>query len=321
MNPDPWLAATLGLPPRFSAGGAVTAVALRVPLVLGTPSGAARSPSEAAGARAGATPAEVAAILQALLPEAALRERPGRLPILATTSGLTAPGVPVLARSAPADGPDGPYRARDGAIERERAGIWEPFDRDLPVQGPDRTLLLFTPEARWLVSGDRIVVEDPFCRVRTPLVHRRAEALLVRRLRFAPEILEGFDEAGPAEPTGELEVARHATLLPAASWESPEGLFAVREGVERVRREGSRLELVLVTGDRAAFEIEERAGGWRAVRREGEYPALEAWVAADGELVRYGWRLDPRLDPLDAGVRARIAFDLTSDLIRLGEAR
>jgi len=140
----------------------------------------------------------------------------------------------------------------------------------------------------------------------------------VRRLRFAREIV------GRAEPgTGRqgppvLEVLRHAVLLEGAPWNDPVAVLGAREGVERVERTGSRLVLELVTGDRPVFEVEETAGDrWRVRLLEGAFPAGAAWVERDGEHIRYGWNPAPDLDPLDPGVRARLAFDLLSDLIRL----
>ena len=313
--PDSSLLAALGLPPRPAPGQAARAVALRVPVVLGGRTGAPRSPGETAAARDGATPAEAAALLAALLPGASVRDAGSGMPRVEASSGVTGPGIPVLAVPTPVDGPDGPYRSAPSGVERERGGVWERFDTGLPENGPG--LLLFTPEARWVIAGGRAVVEDPFSTVTAALPRHRAEALLVRRLRFAPGILErtGPEAEAPAPPA--LEVARHAALLEGAPWDDPARLLGAREGVERVEGTGSRLVLELVTGDRAVFEIEATGGCWRARLVEGAFPAAAAWAERDGKRIRYGWRPAPDLDPLDPATRARLAFDLLSDLIRL----
>ena len=290
-------------------------MALRLPVVLGPGAPEGRTPAEAAAGGAGAGPAEVLAALAALLPGAEPVPRPSGLPLVRLRGALTGPGVPVLAGTSPADGPDGPYRADGDGVARERGGAWFPHDAGVDVEAPG--LLLFTPEARWRLGGGRAVVEDPFCQVEAPLPPGRAEALLVRRLRFDPAILR-WAGAGAGPVASWLEVCRRTDLLEGAPWDDPARLLGVREGVERAAFAGGRLTLSLVTGARPVFEFESGpAGGWTLRLVAGDFPASAVRLAVDGPVLRYAWRLDGGLDPLDPGVRARLAFDLLSDLVRL----
>ena len=57
--------------------------------------------------------------------------------------------------------------------------------------------------------------------------------------------------------------------------------------------------------------------GWQAQVTAGSFPATGMQLELEGELVRYSWTVVPNLDPLDDGVRSRLAFDMASDLVRL----
>ncbi len=306
----------LGLPPRPTSAQVAAAVAFRLPVELGG-RGGGRSPGELAAAGGPGAPEEILALLRLLFPEGEV-DRSGPLPRLRTRGGVVGPGLPVPVTGEPAAGPDGWYRLLERNVLRESAGRERGYAEGL---AGTRALLLFTPEARWLLGGGSVVVEDVFSRVEAPLRRAWAEGFLLRRLRLGEGLLRHpvlGEQASPVAPR--ITVWRALELLAGAPWHDPERVLRVREGVEAVHRRGDRLELTLETGGRLLLRVEEAPHGWRAELVEGEYPVQAVELTAHGHTLRSTWTVRPDLDLLETGLRARLAFDLTSDLVRLAGA-
>ncbi len=305
----------LGLPPRPTAAQVIQAVAGRVPVRLGGPRGR-RSPDEVVAAGEGGTPEEVLELLARLLPEGTA-DRRGVLPRLRLREGVVGPGLPVVVTPRGAEGPDGWYRLAGNRVLRETAGRERPYAPEVPGSC---ALMVFTSGGRWILGGGRVVVEDPFCRAEAPLTRSWAESFLVRRRRLAAGLLRhpALREAG-SRARGTITAWRAHELLPPAVTSDPEMVLRAREGVRSVRRRGELLEVELETRGKIRLRTEETPGGWRAELEEGSFPIEVLELASEGETVRYSWSPSAGLDLLDTGVRARLAFDLTSDLVRLGQ--
>ncbi len=308
------LASSLGLPPRPTAGQVVARAAQAIPVRLGTAPPRPRPPLEVVEAEMGATPDELAVLLLELLPGAE-PEDSGGLPVIRLRDRLTGPAVPVLASSSGEQGPDGWYRATTEGIEREAAGRTLPHDHELLTI--ERGLVVLTEGARWLIMDGRVVLEDPFCRVEAPFGRREADAFLARRRRLSPGLVNELPEpeAGVASPT--ISVYRPITLLEPGSWADAEKVLGAREGVTRARVRGDRIILDLETGSSVELELRRTAAGWQTQVVSGSFPATGMRLELEGDLVRYTWAVAPNLDPLDDGVRSRLAFDMASDLVRL----
>jgi hypothetical protein len=225
--------------------------------------------------------------------------------------------LPVVVTSRGAEGPDGWYRLAGDCVLRETAGREKPYAPEVPGSC---ALMLFTSGGRWILGGGRVVVEDPFCRGEASLTRSWAEGFLVRRRRLAAELLRhpALREEG-SRARGTITAWRAHELLPPAVTSDPEMVLRAREGVRSVRRRGELLEVELETRGKIRLRTEETPGGWRAELEEGSFPIEVLELASEGETVRYSWSPSAGLDLLDTGVRARLAFDLTSDLVRLGQ--
>ncbi len=240
----------------------------------------------------------------------------GSWPHLVMDGSVLAPAVPVVVRSEPAAGPDGVYRLDGDVVLREAVGAEEPF-LDLrppasPAAGAVPDLVWFGAGERYVVRGPALVIEDLFCRVEAPVDRGFLEELVVRSGRHPAALIDGLPAAG-APPAARITVRRHLELI-GGDWRDPALVLAVREGVRRGRRRGDRVELELETGDRAEWRVTETSAGWRAGLIAGEHPWLAAGCEAEGGVLSFSVRPTPALDPRRPGVRARLAFDLVSDL-------
>jgi len=239
-------------------------------------------------------------------------------PYAAGEGWLAAPAVPVVATAKTQDAVDGSYRLSEAGVHRETAGVESLL---LSTAEPGRPgspwpfdLLWFSPAARWLLRGGVVEVEDPFCRVTAALTQDRLDALLVRGQRVDAAVLEGLDPE-PRERAATLEIRRHVELA-GDRWRHPARVLGRRQGVRRVDREGEGLRLRLEGGDEVAASLSESEAGWSAELASG-LPWTRAELVAEGSAVVYRVTVAPGLDPLDAGVRTRLAFDLLSDLLGL----
>ena len=241
----------------------------------------------------------------------------GAWPFVEGEGWLLTPGAPVVVREAPADGADGVYRVAGRQVLREAAGLEEPLLEMVPPSPqegpPPPDLLWFGERERYLLRRGVLSIEDLFCRVVAPADSARIENLLVRTHRLGEAILDGL-ELGPGEVPVEVMVRRPVDLVLAA-WRDPERQLLRREGVRTVDRRGEILTVTLEDGSEAAATVEETEAGWRVDFAAGGFPWMAAEARLEGEAVVYRAFPGPGLDPIDPGVRSRIAFDLMTDLL------
>lgn len=239
-------------------------------------------------------------------------------PYVAGEGWLAAPAVPVVASTEAQDAVDGCYRLSALGVQREAAGeerlLLSTTAAPSSPEPQPFDLLWFSPAARWLLRGGVIEAEDPFCRVRATLGRERLETLLVRAQRIDGAVLEGLQLAAGGAPAT-LEIRRDLALS-RDRWRDPQRVLGCREGVQRVEREGEGLLLRLEGGGEVRGKVSEDDAGWGATFGPG-LPWTHAEMSAGEEHVVYRVTLTPDLDPLDPGVRTRLAFDLLSDLLEL----
>ncbi len=243
-----------------------------------------------------------------------------RWPYAITSGCVVGPGLPVAACPEPEEGPDGVYTLRNEAVFREAVGTEGPF---LGLDGvahrsgsasPD--LLWFGLTERFVLRGGELEIEDLFSRVTSPVDASALEEMLVRRGRFPEALVSGLPVGrSPAQPA--VEVRRVLDLVP-ASWQDPAVLLSRREGVASGHREGATVALDLEDGGHVELVVDETGTGWSAELRTGTLPWRTITAEASDGVLRYRAVPAPGLNPLDPGVRTRIAFDLLSDLVLLG---
>jgi len=259
---------------------------------------------------------------------------------------LLAPGVPVCVGRDETQGPDGVYWIEEIpsprhpaqlALIREAGGASSVLltlgDGPQKQAAPD--LVWFGDGERFLLSGGRLEVEDLFARLVMPASAALLERLLVRQLRVDPKVLDGLTLRDPETsqaPT--IEVRRSLRLVGGAPWRDPIAVIRTRAGVKGVEilepfepdaAAGGETGLVrLIHEDERSIELRlTRIGeSWRANLHSGDWPITSLEMAEDagrGDLV-YRLALDPRVDPMAPGLRGRLAFDLTADLIAMERA-
>ncbi|NOZ93288.1 MAG: hypothetical protein GXP47_00940, partial [Acidobacteria bacterium] len=242
----------------------------------------------------------------------------GGLPWVRAGGRIVACGLPVAVGAAEVQGPDGVYQLCESSVRREAAGrTAEALRLDAGPRdgaGPGFDLLWFGPTERHLVAGGRVEIEDLFARVVAPAGRRWLEKALVRRRRIGAGVLDGLGLT-PWRGAATIEVRRPQELT-GGGWDDPVRVVAVRETVEGVEGEDRRLMLRLQGGGRAEGSVSAISGGWEA-RFEGEGLAWRRlWCRLEEGAVVYG--AEPTADPREPAVRTRWAFDLMSDLLKLG---
>ncbi len=245
----------------------------------------------------------------------------GGLSALESSGQLLAPGLPIPVASEPRQGPEADYWREGDAVWRSVAGRSErvlSLGAAAAAPGPAIDLLWFGDGERCVLAGGNLTIDDRFSRLRVAADPARLERELTRRLRVDPAAISGLPTRSSSSGPARIEVRRAAGLLPKGIWDDPAAVLAAREGVERADLEGERLRLRLVGGEAVELVVTPRPGGWRAERRCGDWPYLTMELVAEVADVTYAVDLDPRIDPLQPGVRTRLAFDLGSDLVMLG---
>jgi hypothetical protein len=244
----------------------------------------------------------------------------GEWPVAERAGLLLAPALPLPLPLAPADGPDAAYRRDEARIWRESAGAEtllltaEPTE---PAPGEPFELLWFGDAERYLLRGGRLTIDDLFCELRVLPSRAKLEHLLVRLRRADPEVLAGLEVADGAEGA-EITIRRPRQLSAKDRWRDPERFFACRADIDGLTTGQGMLTVTTVRGATVVFTVEAHAAGWRAAVVEGEYPFAALALEADGEMLALSGTLAAAVDPLAPGVRARLAFDLSSDLVMLG---
>jgi hypothetical protein len=220
----------------------------------------------------------------------------------------------------PSDGPDAAYHRDDTRVWRESAGAEtlvltaEPTE---PAPGEPFELLWFGDTERYLLRGGRLTVDDLFCELRLSPSRAGLEHLLVRLRRADPAVLAGLEVAEGAEGA-EITVRRPRQLSAEDRWRDPQRFFACRADIDGLEAGHGVLTAATARGATVVFTVEERAAGWRAAVVEGGYTFSALELEADGEMLALSGTLTAAIDPLAPGVRARLAFDLRSDLVMLG---
>jgi len=239
-------------------------------------------------------------------------------PCLQAAGAMVAPALPVVVQRAEQAGPDGEYELADGVVWRESVGARQPFI------GPDGAaredggfdLLWFGDTERYLVSAGRLEIEDLFSALRLNASRAQIERMVVRRLRLDRDVIAQvtFSEETTAP---ELEVRRPVELASSDSWRDPAALIGGRADILSARRRGDEL-VARTQADRAVeFKVVEDRSGWRLFAWNGDYPYRTIDLhEKDGHLC-LSVTLDSAIDPLAAGVRSQLAFDLRSDLVAL----
>ena len=264
---------------------------------------------------------EAAHVLEGLAPGALRRGAAFgvRWPYLVGDGWAVAPGIPVAAGSEPVEGPDGIYSLEASGILREAVGARALCLELGPPHGPAHApdLIWFGLTERYVLRGGVLEVEDLFSRATGPIDAAALSELLVRRGRFPKELAAGLpvsDFSGP----GSVEIRRALDLVP-KSWKDPAELLSRREGVRAAHPAGDIVVLELEDGARVEATVTQTAAGWSVEILRGSFAWRTIVAEASEEVLCYRVVPRPGLDPLDVGVRTRIAFDLLSDLILLTE--
>jgi hypothetical protein len=259
-------------------------------------------------------------------------------PYLRLADRVVSPAVPVPVEASETQGPDGAYRLQGESVLREAVGV-EASMLDLAGPGRESThpaatgphapfdMLWFGEAERYIVAGGLLQVEDLFCRLRAPVQHEALERLLVRTMRLPPDALHGLQLARPESnvaPT--IEVQRPLQLMGVSRWWEPHTFLRARTGVDAVVIEGSDDRLLLITltdGRQILVSVTRRreSRGWSArpaaPQRTAPAPFAEISVSEEQQHLVFRIALPETLDPLSAGLRGRLAFDMIADLVAL----
>jgi hypothetical protein len=243
-----------------------------------------------------------------------------RWPVLGDARGWLAPGLPVTVGDQPTTGVDGEYRRLEGNIWREAGGVEAlvlktAVDREPP--GSPFDLLWFGDAERFVVRAGRLEIENLFALFRAPAAYTLLDRLLIRARSAGTDIVSNITFADPTTaPT--VEVRRPAELSADDRWRDPVLFLGMRAGVENPRRTGDTIAANVSGGTRVAFRATDGPLGWRLDLAEGRFPFNALRLAREGSVLVLSATLDAALDVTAAGVRARLAFDLRSDLVALG---
>jgi hypothetical protein len=320
MNPEQLAAA--GIPTELPAAEKAAAVVRAFPLRFSGETGH-RDLSTVVESRWLAGTSECLRLLSGVY-----RGTPGRgtafgtsWPLLSAGGRLVAPALPVVAGRGEGTGPDGSYELRAEVVWREAVGEWAPFlsiSGAPPTPGAGFDLLWFGSAERYLLRAGMLEVEDLFSVLRVPATTSLIDRLLIRGQRIDPEALEGVP-LSDSPGSGEVEVRRSIQLLPEEAWRDPRQVLAVRTDLRHVERQGDQLVAETALEDRVVFNVVGEQHGWRVYTWEGEYPFRTLRLIKRGQVLVLSGALNPDLDPFTPGLRGRLAFDLRSDLVALGE--
>jgi hypothetical protein len=243
-----------------------------------------------------------------------------RWPALSGDGGWAAPGLPVAVGDEPNTGVDGEYRRADGDIWREAGGVealvlTSAGDREPP--GACFDLLWFGDYERFLVRAGVLEIEGLFALFRMPAANALLDRLLVRTHRTGGDLVSGITPADSTTPQT-IEVRRPAKLSANDRWRDSVRFLDGRAGVESSRRIGDAVEVTVEGGKRLVFRAQDDARGWRLDLVEGRFPFTALSLACERGVLALYATLDATLQVTEAGTRARLAFDLRSDLVALG---
>lgn len=233
---------------------------------------------------------------------------------------LLSPGLSVpLAEES--QGPDGVYRREKHGVLREAGGrehlvLSTHQASTFPGRGFD--VLWFEEAARCVVGDGVMEVDDLFSRLIVPVGPAVIEKKLVRVRRCDPAILGHIPGHERPMRAAMMDVARSVAVT-SPEWRDPEAFFLQGVGFEKVRLTGGCLRCSGADAAAIEFRIEADQQGWRAVLCDGRFPFLQLAVRQEREDVVLVGSISDAIDPLSPGMRERLAFDLRSLLISLGE--
>lgn len=321
---DRRLLETAGIDPTLPAAQAAAMLVRRQPLRWCSTAGP-RHPDAVVESGWFAGPAECVRVLGRLFRAGAARGAAfgSAWPYLEAAGVVVAPAVPVAAEAVEQQGPDGAYQVAGGALVREAVGerrAMLSFSGEIPGRHSRVfDLLWFGDCERYLVRDGALEVEDLFSKLTLPATRQRIEQLLIRGRRTEPEVLEGVrlaERDGPAS----MEVRRPVELLSEDAWRNPTVLLERRADIRRLERRGDEIVAETELGKDVLFRVAEEAHRWRVFVWEGDYPLRSIALTERDGWLELSATLDRGIDPLGAGMRGRLAFDLRSDLVALGTA-
>jgi hypothetical protein len=232
---------------------------------------------------------------------------------------VVAPALPRVVDDRKTVGPDGEYRLAGREVWREAVGAEETYLVADPLQsapGAPFDLLWFGGSERYLVRAGLLEIDDLFGRVRVPADPQLLERILIRGARCGRGVLASLPNAAG---TPQVIEVRRPTALSHEERVCDAGAFLEgRAVVERVRRNGMVVEVLLVGGREVTFVVEEHASGWRLMRRDGDDVFTGLQLDRTSSTLSLSATLDPRVDVLAPGMRGRLIFDLRSELVVLG---
>jgi hypothetical protein len=242
-------------------------------------------------------------------------------PWLEVEGAIVGPGLPVAVPPAEVRGPDAGYRREGRVVLREaggRQGVFLALDAD-PGPGDDDgpDLLWFGDAARHVVRGGRLEIEDLFSSLSTPVSRALLDRLLVRGRRCDAVILDRLSLGSAAAPPPILTVARPAAITP-KSWADPEVFFRVGVGLTDLRERNQRLCARGPDGGCTEIRLGRADHGWEAAVESQALPFVRLTARREGPDVVLSATIADRIDPHAAGMRERLAFDLTATLVALG---
>jgi hypothetical protein len=246
----------------------------------------------------------------------------GEWPILGNGGWLIAPAMPLVLVGTGGDAPDAAYLRRGDTILREAAGLETCFltiSEAAPPPGQPFDLLWFGDTERYVVRRGKLEVDDMFARLELPLDREWLEKHLVRGRRVDGGVLDDL-AGGPPGGAATVTVHRQAALHPGKGWRDPERFLGARADIARTERRGGVLEAYTAHGANPRFESEVRDDGWTLVLQDGFYPLTALTVRHHTAWLSLTATLHPTVDPLRPGMRGRLAFDLRSDLVALGQS-
>jgi hypothetical protein len=243
----------------------------------------------------------------------------GPWPFLEAGNWLLAPAVPTLVGDRGTSGPDGEYRLQNGQVLREAVGQEQPLLATDPadsVPGKSFDLLWFGEGERFLARDGVLEIEDLFSLLRLPLDLGMVDRFLLRARRVEPTVAHDLVVTG-SETLPTMEVRRDLATFSSDVWRDPCRLYSARVGVRSAERIHDQLVVEMDSDRRVVFNIVEDRNGWSAFTWEGSFLFQTLALIERGGVLSLTGTLSRSLDPLEPGLRGRLAFDLNADLVAL----
>jgi len=242
-------------------------------------------------------------------------------PYMIAGGRVVAPALPVVVGEAETTGPDGCYKLGEAVVWREAIGEKRRLlilESPAAAGGTGFDLMWFGDGERYLLRGGVLEVEDLFSVLRIQATAPVIDRLLMRTLRVDADVIDGLEFGEQGEPS-EIEVRRSRDLVADQRWRDAARVLQVREDVVGVERRDDQLVVSTARDDNVVFNLVQEPRGWRIYKWEGEYPFRTLGLMERDEVLCFSGTLDKAIDPLAPGNRGRLAFDLRSNLVALGD--